>query len=57
VRPGKQSTIDEDTTMKATLTQDLIAAALIGALAFTTAHAQQVPLPQTAADVRGPAPA
>jgi hypothetical protein len=41
--------------MKAIRTQDLIAAALIGALAFTTAQAQQVPPPKTAAEVPGPA--
>jgi hypothetical protein len=34
---------------------NLIAAALVGALAFTTAQAQQVPLPTTAAEVPGPA--
>jgi hypothetical protein len=31
-----------------------ILAALVGALAFTMAQAQQVPLPETAADVPGP---
>src|SRR3989304_8920328 len=35
--------------------QNLLAAALIGALALTTAQAQQVPLPKTAAEVPGPA--
>jgi len=35
--------------------QILIAVALICALAFTTAQAQQVPLPKTAAEVPGPA--
>ena len=42
--------------MKPKRTHDLIAAVLVGALAFTSAHAQQVPIPQTAAEVRGPAP-
>jgi outer membrane protein TolC len=32
-----------------------IAAAFVGALALTTAHAQQVPIPETAAEVSGPA--
>jgi hypothetical protein len=41
--------------MKTTHTRILAAAALIGALAFTTAQAQQVPLPKTAAEVPGPA--
>ncbi len=41
--------------MKNTRTQNLIAAALVGALAFTTTQAQQVPLPKTAAEVPGPA--
>jgi hypothetical protein len=41
--------------MKTTRKQSLIAAALFGALAFTTAQAQQVPLPKTAAEVPGPA--
>jgi hypothetical protein len=41
--------------MKTTRTQTIIAAALVCALAFTTAQAQQVPLPKTAADVPGPA--
>jgi hypothetical protein len=45
----------KNTTMKTTRTQKLVAAALVGALAFTTAQAQQVPLPKTAADVPGPA--
>jgi hypothetical protein len=35
--------------------RNLVAAALACALAFTTAQAQQVPLPKTAADVPGPA--
>ncbi len=42
--------------MKPKRTHDLIAAVLLGALAFTSAHAQQVPIPHTAAEVRGPAP-
>jgi hypothetical protein len=42
--------------MKTTRTQNFIAATLVGALAFTSAHAQQVPIPQNAAEVRGPAP-
>jgi hypothetical protein len=33
----------------------VLAAALLGVLVFTTAQAQQVPLPKTAADVPGPA--
>jgi len=41
--------------MKIARRQYLISAAIIGALAFTTAYAQQVPLPKTAADVPGPA--
>ncbi len=41
--------------MNSTHMQNLIAAALVGALAFTSAHAQQVPLPKTAAEVPGPA--
>ena len=41
--------------MKTTLTKSILAASLICALAFTTAQAQQVPLPKTAADVPGPA--
>ena len=41
--------------MKITYKQNLIAAALVGALAFTTAYAQQVPLPKNAAEVPGPA--
>jgi hypothetical protein len=35
-------------------TKTLLAAALVGALAFTTAHAQQIPIPTTAAEVPGP---
>jgi hypothetical protein len=35
---------------------NLIAAALVGVMALTSAHAQQVPIPQTAADVPGPVP-
>ena len=42
--------------MKTTTKQILLAVALVGALAFTTAHAQQVPIPTTAAEVAGPAP-
>jgi len=41
--------------MKTKNRQILIAAALVCALAFTGAQAQQVPLPRTAADVPGPA--
>jgi hypothetical protein len=37
-------------------TQNSLLAALAGALAFTRAHAQQYPIPTTAADVAGPAP-
>jgi hypothetical protein len=36
-------------------TTTLLAAALVSVLVFTNAHAQQVPLPKTAADVPGPA--
>jgi len=35
-------------------TKTLLAAALVGTLAFTTAHAQQIPIPTTAAEVPGP---
>ena len=42
--------------MKLTLRQSLIAAALVGVLVCRTVQAQQVPIPQTAAAVRGPAP-
>jgi hypothetical protein len=35
-------------------TKTLLVAALVGALAFTTAHAQQIPIPTTAAEVPGP---
>jgi len=41
--------------MKTTRRQNLLAAALVGALALTTAYAQQAPLPKTAAEVPGPA--
>ena len=41
--------------MKTIRRQILIAAALGGVLAFTTAQAQQVPLPKTAVEVPGPA--
>jgi hypothetical protein len=41
--------------MKTTNPYKLVAA-LVGALAFTTAHAQQIPIPTTAAEVPGPAP-
>jgi len=34
----------------------ILAAALVCALAFTSARAQQVPIPTTAAEVSGPAP-
>jgi hypothetical protein len=37
-------------------TPQLLAAALVGALAFTSAQAQQVPQPKTATDVPGPVP-
>src|SRR5271169_3065507 len=37
-------------------TKTILAAALIGALAFTSAYAQQVPIPTTAAEVPGPVP-
>jgi hypothetical protein len=42
--------------MKTKLQHQVFAAALIGALAFTSAHAQQIPIPTTAAEVSGPAP-
>src|SRR5947208_17001724 len=42
--------------MKTIRTQKLIAAGLVGALAFTTTQAQQYPNPTTAAKVPGPAP-
>ena len=41
--------------MKTNKKQNILAAALVAALAFTSAHAQQVPLPQTASEVPGPA--
>src|SRR3972149_1206036 len=41
--------------MKPLRQQDMLAATLVGALAVTTAEAQQVPLPKTAAEVPGPA--
>ena len=41
--------------MKMKYSQILIAAALFCVLAFTSAQAQQVPLPTTAAEVPGPA--
>ena len=41
--------------MKTTRRPTPVAAALVCALAFTTAQAQQVPLPKTPADVPGPA--
>ena len=36
-------------------TKNILAVALVGALAFASAQAQQVPLPKTAAEVPGPA--
>src|SRR6266481_1888518 len=42
--------------MKTIRKQNLLAAALVGALAFTTTQAQQYPNPTTAAEVPGPAP-
>jgi hypothetical protein len=42
--------------MKTNCQQYLLVVAILGALVFTTAHAQQVPIPTTAAEVRGPAP-
>ena len=44
----------KDRTMKTTRRQKLLAAALVGALTATTAPAQQVPISQTTAEVRGP---
>jgi hypothetical protein len=40
--------------MKTNCKQNIFAVALIGVLAFTSAQAQQVPLPKTAAEVPGP---
>ena len=37
-------------------TKTILAIALVGALTFTTAQAQQVPIPTIAAEVPGPAP-
>jgi hypothetical protein len=42
--------------MNITRGHNLLAAALVGALAFTTAQAQQYPIPTTPAEVPGPAP-
>ena len=42
--------------MKAIRKQNLIVAVLVCAVTFTTAQAQQVPLPKTAAEVPGPVP-
>ena len=42
--------------MKTRQKQNLLAAALVSALAFTTTQAQQYPNPTTAAEVPGPAP-
>ena len=42
--------------MTATYKLNLIAAALVSALTLTNAHAQQFPIPTTAAEVPGPAP-
>lgn len=42
--------------MKTPHLRNILAATLLGALAFTNAQAQQVPIPTTAAEVRGPAP-
>jgi hypothetical protein len=36
-------------------TKTILAVALLGALTFTTAHGQQIPIPTTAAEVLGPA--
>src|SRR6266481_7169951 len=47
--------IRKDTTMKTRQKQNLLAAALVSALALTTAQAQQYPIPTTAAEVPGPA--
>ena len=41
--------------MKTPHLRNILAATLLGALAFTNAQAQQVPIPTTAAEVRGPA--
>ena len=41
--------------MKTTHQLNLLAAVLVSALAFSTVQAQQVPIPQTAAEVPGPA--
>lgn len=42
------------TIIKAHSTPKLVLVALMGALAFTCAQAQQVPIPTTAAEVSGP---
>jgi len=47
--------IRKDRTVKTKRIPTLLAAALVGAMALTTVHAQQVPLPKTAAEVPGPA--
>ncbi len=47
------SKVLKTTTMK---TKIILAAALSGGLAFTCAHAQQVPIPTTAAEVPGSPP-
>src|SRR3970040_2602091 len=44
----------KDRTVKITYKQNLLAATLVGMLAFTTAQAQRVPLPKNAAEVPGP---
>jgi hypothetical protein len=40
--------------MKTKYQENLLATALLGVLAFASAHAQQIPIPTTAAEVRGP---
>src|ERR1035438_7986544 len=42
--------------MKTIRIHTLLTVALIGTVTFTSAHAQQVPIPSTAAEVSGPAP-
>ena len=56
MRTTKRTFISEvlkTTTMK---TKTVLGAALVSALAFSSAHAQQFPIPTTAAEVPGPAP-
>jgi hypothetical protein len=45
---------EKETTMTTIHRQSILATPVLGALAFTSAHAQQVPISKTAAEVRGP---